>query len=105
MRLSRQKNARVLLGTVLDIDPLSKHVLLTDGASFEYDWLIVAAGSHDSGGALLLESEWGQYRLPVEKCSAKPTAFGVVTNPNRIHSGVTFRCALGTVSPKARNTQ
>ena len=27
--LSRQKNARVLLGTVLDIDPLSKHVLVS----------------------------------------------------------------------------
>ncbi len=46
--LSRQKNARVLLGTVLDIDPLSKHVLLADGASFEYDWLIVAAGSQSA---------------------------------------------------------
>src|ERR1700675_3089267 len=33
--LSRQKNALVLLGTVLDIDPLSRHVLLADGASFE----------------------------------------------------------------------
>jgi len=32
--LSRQKNPRVLLGTVLDIDPISKHVLLVDGASF-----------------------------------------------------------------------
>src|SRR6202171_5823180 len=46
--LSRQKNTRVLLGTVLDIDPLSKHVLLADGAIFEYDWLIVAAGSQSA---------------------------------------------------------
>jgi len=43
--LSRQKNTRVLLGQVVDIDPLSKRVLLADGASFEYDSLIVAAGS------------------------------------------------------------
>jgi hypothetical protein len=26
--------------------------------------------------------------LPVEKCSGKTIAFGIVTNPNRIHSGV-----------------
>jgi NADH dehydrogenase len=44
--LSRQKNTRVLLGEVVDPDPLSKRVLLADGgASFEYDSLIVAAGS------------------------------------------------------------
>jgi len=46
--LSRQKNTTVLLGDVLDIDPVSKHVLLADGASFEYDSLIVAAGSQTS---------------------------------------------------------
>jgi NADH:ubiquinone reductase (H+-translocating) len=43
--LSRQKNARVLLGEVVDLDPVGKHVMLADGASFEYDSLIVAAGS------------------------------------------------------------
>jgi NADH dehydrogenase len=43
--LSRQKNTRVLLGDVEDIDPVAKRVLLADGASFEYDSLIVAAGS------------------------------------------------------------
>src|SRR5258705_13753768 len=43
--LSRQKNTRVLLGEVVDFDPLYKRVLLADGASFEYDSLIVAAGS------------------------------------------------------------
>src|SRR6266436_4494486 len=46
--LNRQKNTRVLLGTATDIDPISKHVLLVDGASFEYDWLIVAAGSQSA---------------------------------------------------------
>jgi len=43
--LSRQKNTRVLLGDVVDIDPLAKRVVLTDGAVIEYDSLIVAAGS------------------------------------------------------------
>jgi hypothetical protein len=28
--------------------------------------------------------------LPTEKCSEKATAFGVVTNPNRVHSGVSL---------------
>jgi NADH:ubiquinone reductase (H+-translocating) len=46
--LGRQKNTRVLMGNVVDIDPVSKHVLLDDGASFEYDSLIVAAGSQTS---------------------------------------------------------
>lgn len=46
--LGRQKNTRVLLGDVVDIDPVSKRVQLEDGASFEYDSLIVAAGSQTS---------------------------------------------------------
>jgi NADH dehydrogenase len=46
--LSRQKNTRVLLGDVQDIDPVAKRVLLADGAGFEYDSLIVAAGSQTS---------------------------------------------------------
>ncbi|HWC16251.1 MAG TPA: NAD(P)/FAD-dependent oxidoreductase [Terriglobales bacterium] len=46
--LSDQKNTRVLLGEVRDVDPVSKRVLLADGASFEYDSLIVAAGSQTS---------------------------------------------------------
>ena len=36
---SRQKNTRVRMGTVVDIDPVSKHVLLEDGASLEYDFV------------------------------------------------------------------
>lgn len=43
--LSRQKNTRVLLGEVVDVDPAAGRVLLRDGASFEYDSLIVATGS------------------------------------------------------------
>src|SRR5215831_19128282 len=46
--LSRQKNTRVLLGEVVDLDPLAQRVLLADGASFAYDSLIVAAGSQTS---------------------------------------------------------
>jgi NADH dehydrogenase len=46
--LSRQKNTRVLLGDVLDVDPVKKRVVLADGASLEYDSLIVASGSQTS---------------------------------------------------------
>src|SRR5207245_4166918 len=46
--LSRQKNARVLLGEAVDVDPEAKRVMLLDGAVFEYDSLIVATGSQTS---------------------------------------------------------
>src|SRR5579884_1363080 len=46
--LSRQKNARVLLGEAVDVDPVAKRVKLADGAEFEYDSLIVATGSQTS---------------------------------------------------------
>jgi NADH dehydrogenase len=46
--LSRQKNTRVWLGTVADIDPGSKRVFLSDGAVIPYDSLVVAAGSETS---------------------------------------------------------
>src|ERR1700723_1450745 len=46
--LSRQKNTRVWLGTVVDIDPDSKRVFLADGTIVPYDSLIVASGSQTS---------------------------------------------------------
>jgi NADH:ubiquinone reductase (H+-translocating) len=46
--LSRQKNARVWLGTVVDVDPDSKRVILADGTVVPYDSLIIAAGSETS---------------------------------------------------------
>src|SRR5271170_5813227 len=46
--LSRQKNTRVWLGTVVDIDSDSKRVFLADGTIVPYDSLIVAAGSQTS---------------------------------------------------------
>jgi NADH dehydrogenase len=56
--LSRQKNTRVLLGSVEDVDPASKRVLLEDGASLPYDSLIVAAGSQSSYYG---HDEWRQW--------------------------------------------
>ena len=46
--LSRQKNTRVWLGTVVDVDPDFKRVILADGAMVPYDSLIIAAGSETS---------------------------------------------------------
>jgi len=46
--LSRQKNTRVWLGTVVDVDTDSKRVFLEDGAIIPYDSLIIAAGSQTS---------------------------------------------------------
>ncbi len=46
--LSRQKNTRVLLGTVEDVDPAYQQVFLADGAVLPYDSLIVATGSQTS---------------------------------------------------------
>ena len=46
--LSKQRNARVLLGSVEDVDPGAKQVSLADGAVVAYDSLIVATGSQTS---------------------------------------------------------
>ena len=46
--LRSQKNVRVLLGEVGDIDPAARQVILTDGERFEFDSLIVATGSRTS---------------------------------------------------------
>jgi NADH dehydrogenase len=46
--LSRQKNTRVLLGSVEDVDPNSRQVFLADGAVLSYDSLIAATGSQTS---------------------------------------------------------
>src|SRR5205085_7608028 len=46
--LSRQKNARVLLGEAADVDPEAKRAVLRDGDSYAYDSLIVASGSQTS---------------------------------------------------------
>src|SRR5258706_10590902 len=40
--LGRQRNTRVLLGEMVDLDPKAKRVRLADGASLEYDSLVIA---------------------------------------------------------------
>ena len=65
--LSRQKNTRVFLGDAQDIDPVSKRVLLADGASLEYDSLIVAAGSQSSYYGHEAWREWAPSLKSVEE--------------------------------------
>src|SRR6266478_2918122 len=67
--LSRQKNTRVLLGDVLDIDPVSKQVRLADGATFDYDSLIVAAGSQTSYYGHDVWSQWAPGLKSIEEAT------------------------------------
>jgi NADH:ubiquinone reductase (H+-translocating) len=59
--LSGQRNTRVLLGTVVNVDPDSKRVFLEDGAILNYDSLIVAARSQTS---YFGHREWQQWAAP-----------------------------------------
>jgi NADH dehydrogenase len=68
--LSRQKNTRVWLGTVVDIDPDSKHVVLADGAIVPYDSLIVAAGSQTSYFGHSDWQEWAPGMKSIEEATA-----------------------------------
>src|SRR5882762_4766078 len=65
--LSRQSNARVLLGQVEDLEPLSKRVLLADGAALEYDSLVVAAGSQTSYYGHDAWSQWAPGLKSIEE--------------------------------------
>lgn len=56
--LSRQKNALVLLGEAVDIDPDAKRVTLRDAAALQYDSLIVSTGSKTSYYG---HDSWRQY--------------------------------------------
>src|ERR1700722_5959783 len=56
--LARQKNTEVLLGEAADICATVKRLLLKDGGTFEYDYLIVATGSKTSYFGNNGWSEW-----------------------------------------------
>jgi NADH dehydrogenase FAD-containing subunit len=45
---SKQRNTRVLLGSVEDIAPNTKEVFLADGAVLAYDSVIIATGAQTS---------------------------------------------------------
>lgn len=68
--LSPQANARVWLGTIVDIDPDSKRVFLADGAVVPYDSLIVAAGSETSYFGHGEWQEWAPGLKSIEEATA-----------------------------------
>jgi NADH dehydrogenase len=55
--LRRQRNVRVLLAEVRAIDPAAKRLLLDDGSSMAFDYLIVATGALEIRRRLLLAFE------------------------------------------------
>jgi NADH dehydrogenase len=68
--LSRQENARVLLGEAADVDPEAKRVILRDGDTYAYDTLIVATGSQTSYYGNDSWREWAPSLKSVEEATA-----------------------------------
>src|SRR5438128_981068 len=68
--LSKQKNTRVLLGEAVDVDPRAKRVILRDGASFEYDSLVVATGTQTSYYGNDSWRQWAPSLKSVEEATA-----------------------------------
>jgi len=68
--LSKQKNTQVLLGEAVDVDPQAKRVILRDGASFEYDSLIVATGTQTSYYGNDFWRQWAPSLKSVEEATA-----------------------------------
>ena len=68
--LSKQKNTQVLLGEAVDVDPRAKRVTLRDGASFEYDSLIVATGTQTSYYGNDFWRQWAPSLKSVEEATA-----------------------------------
>ena len=66
---SHQKNTRVLLGDVVDLDPNGKTVVLADGARLEYDSLIVASGSDTSYRGHDAWQQWAPGMKSVEEAT------------------------------------
>src|SRR5215510_13173119 len=68
--LSHQKNARVLLGEAVDVDPEAKRVNLRDGDSYSYDSLIVSTGSQTSYYGNDSWRQWAPSLKSVEEATA-----------------------------------
>jgi NADH dehydrogenase len=95
--LRRQKNTRVLLGSVEDVDPDAKQVHLADGAVLLYDSLIVATGSQTS---YFGHDEWQEWAPGLKSVEEATTirhkilyAFEVaerISDPVQRHAWLTF---------------
>ena len=56
--LQKQKNARFIMATVTAIDTSQKNIVLADGTSISYDWLVVSPGARHS---YFGNESWEQY--------------------------------------------
>jgi NADH dehydrogenase len=68
--LHRNRNTRVLLGEASDIDPKARVLTLGDGATFEYDSLIVATGSKTTYYGNEQWREWAPSLKTIEEATA-----------------------------------
>jgi NADH dehydrogenase len=68
--LERQQNTRVLLGEAADIDAMARRVTLKDGATFDYDSLIVATGSKSSYFGNDQWRDWAPSLKTIEEATA-----------------------------------
>jgi NADH dehydrogenase len=93
--LSGQKNARVLLGTVVDVDQESKRVFLEDGAILPYDSLIVAAGSQTS---YFGNNEWQDWAPGLKSIEEATTIRPRFCTHSRSPSASPIRCSGATGS-------
>jgi NADH dehydrogenase len=95
--LSKQKNTRVLLGEATDLDPVTKQVMLKDGANIPYDSLIVATGSQSAYFGHNQWREWAPSLKSIEEATMIRhkilLAFEAaerVTNPEERRAWLTF---------------
>lgn len=95
--LSTRKNIRVLLGEASDLDPERKLVTLTDGATVEYDSLVVATGADTSYYGHDEWREWAPSPKTVEEATMIRHkifyAFEAAErsqNPDEVRSWLTF---------------
>jgi NADH:ubiquinone reductase (H+-translocating) len=68
--LNRQKNTRVLLGEVVDINPAAHHVTLRDHEQIPYDSLIVSTGAQTSYFGNDNWREWAPSLKTIEEATA-----------------------------------
>jgi len=68
--LHKNRNTRVLLGEAHDIDPKRRVLTLADGATFEYDTLVVATGSKTTYYGNDQWREWAPSLKSVEEATA-----------------------------------
>jgi NADH dehydrogenase len=93
--LSRQKNAQVLLGDAVDVDPGARRVLLRDGAAIEYDSLIVATGSQPSYYGNDAWRGWGPSLKTIEDATAiRHSVFSAFERAERAESAEKVRTLL-----------